>query len=41
MVAGLGAMLAAASAYECFMLISKGYKNRATGSTQCNDISSR
>ena len=29
------------TAQEAFKLINRGLKNRATGSTQCNDISSR
>jgi hypothetical protein len=40
-LAGQNLRIPVTSAQEAFKLINRGNKNRATGSTQCNDISSR
>jgi hypothetical protein len=40
-LAGQNLRIPVTTAKEAFRLISKGTKNRAVGSTQCNDISSR
>lgn len=40
-LAGNNLRIPVTTAKEAFKLISKGNKNRAVGSTQCNDVSSR
>jgi predicted acyl esterase len=40
-LAGHNLRIPVTTAQEAFKLINRGLKNRATGSTQCNDISSR
>lgn len=40
-LAGHNLRIPVTTAQEAFRLINRGNKNRATGSTQCNDVSSR